>query len=350
MKNDTQRKLIHRRWRGLLAGVLAVATTASLAACSDDSGDGAPDPDNPTVATVQFGWTPNVENMATIVAQQKGFFEEEGLDAEILPGGPEVSADAQVVSGNADMAILTSESLANAVANGAPLVAIGATYQKAPSVILTKEGSGINSPKDLEGRTFGISKTDHRVYEPFLTSVGVDLSKIKMVDIGADPAALVSGEVDAMSAVAANQPVVLQQQGVDTKEIPLADYGFNRWSGALTVRKADLRDDAKREKVLAMARAIEKGLEASVDDSDDAATVVYDSYAKELGLTLDSQKAGAKIWSELAVSANSRTTRISALDEEGIASQQEFFEKTGIDGTASELYDLEASREAFGDE
>lgn len=336
--------------RRILAGVLGLTTAVALASCSGGDDEAAPDADNPTHVALQFGWTPNVENMAAIVAEQKGYFRDEGLDVEILPGGPEVAADAQVVSGNADMAILTSESLANAVANGAPLVAVGAVYQKSPSVILTTDGSGINTPKDLEGKKFGISKTDHRVYEPFFTSEGVDLSKIDMVDTGADPASLVSGEVDAMSAVAANQPVVLRQQGVVTKEIPLADYGFNRWSGALTVRSSDLADDAQRQKVLAMARAIEKGLETAVADPDDAATVVYDAYARDLGLSIESQKEGAKIWADLATSANNRTTHIAEVDDAGVASQQEFFDKTGIKGTASQLYDVAASREAFGDE
>jgi NitT/TauT family transport system substrate-binding protein len=158
-----------------LAGIVCLTTAASLAACSGDGDSDDLDPDNPTHAAVQLGWNPNVENMATVVAQQKGFFKEEGIDADILPGGPEVAADAQVVSGNADMAVLTSESLANAVASGAPLVAIGAIYQKSPSTILTKEGSGINEPKDLEGKKFGVSQSDQRVYKPFLTSAGVDL-------------------------------------------------------------------------------------------------------------------------------------------------------------------------------
>jgi NitT/TauT family transport system substrate-binding protein len=333
-----------------LAGIVCLTTAASLAACSGDGDSDDLDPDNPTHAAVQLGWNPNVENMATVVAQQKGFFTEEGIDADILPGGPEVAADAQVVSGNADMAVLTSESLANAVASGAPLVAIGAIYQKSPSTILTKEGSGINEPKDLEGKKFGVSQSDQRVYKPFLTSAGVDLGKIDMIDTGADPASLVSGEVDAMSAVAPNQPVVLRQQGVDTKEIMLADYGFARWSGALTVRKADLEDSGKRAKIMAMARAVEKGLETSVSNPEDAGTVVYDSYAKDLGLSLESQKEGARIWADLATSAHGRTTGIALVDDDGVKSQQAFFDESGIKGTASELYDVDASKEAFGNE
>lgn len=332
-----------------LAVIASVSTAVALASCSDSEESAELDPDNPADVTVQFGWHPNVENMATIVAQQKGYFEEEGLNAEILPGGPEVSADAQVVSGNADMAVLTSESLAAAVENDAPLVAIGAIYQRSPSVILTTEDSDIGEPADLEGRSFGISQTDNRVYEPFFESTGVSMDDIDTIDTGADPASLASGEVDAMSAVAANQPVVLREQGVETKEIPLADYGFNRWSGALTVRQDALEDGASRDKVLAMARAIEKGLDDAVADPEAAGKLVFDAYGEDLGLTQESQVEGAKIWADLARSTG-RESSIPLVDEEGIDDQQEFFENTGIEGTASDLYDVDASREAFGDE
>jgi hypothetical protein len=78
--------------------------------------------------------------------------------------------------------------------------------------------------------------------------------------------------------------------------------------------------------------------------------VVYDSYAKDLGLSLESQKEGARIWADLATSAHGRTTGIALVDDDGVKSQQAFFDESGIKGTASELYDVDASKEAFGNE
>ncbi|WP_297003863.1 ABC transporter substrate-binding protein [uncultured Corynebacterium sp.] len=339
-----------KRLTGALAALTALATTATLASCAGGSFDTtAPDPVHPVPAAVQLVWNPNVENTATVVAQQRNYFRDEGLDVTILPGGPEVAADAQVVSGNADMAILTSEALANAVANGAPLVGIGAVYQRSPSVILTKADSGITTPKDLEGRRFGMSQTDQRVYDPFFASTGVDTSRITKVAIGADPSSLMSGEVDAMSAVAANQPVVVRENGVETREIPLADYGYNRWSGVIVVRKDALETDGSRERLFAMARAIERGAEDSVADPEACGALVYDSYARDLGLTEESQIEGAKIWADLTASVGRRTA-LSRIDDAGVRSQQEFFDLVGINATATDLYDTTISKEVFGND
>ncbi|WP_258933576.1 ABC transporter substrate-binding protein [Nesterenkonia pannonica] len=285
--------------------------------------------------------------MATIVAEQNGYFEDECLDVEILPGGPEVTADAQIVSGNADMGILSSEALANAVVNEAPLVGVGVAYQSSPSAIVSLAESGIEALTDLEGRTFGVSQTDQRVYEPFFESVGVDWDAIEMVDTGADPAALVSGEVDAMSAVSANQPVVLRNQGHEVNEIPLADYDYNRWSGALVVREDSLEDPDRREIVMGMARAVERGLQAAAEDPEAAGELVFEAYASDLGLEEETQVEGAKVWADLTT-ADERDSGLLLIDQTGVESQQEFFDNTGVDVDASEIFDLEASEEAFG--
>jgi ABC-type nitrate/sulfonate/bicarbonate transport system substrate-binding protein len=331
--------------------ITALASVVALASCSADGGEsGGPDPDNPVHAAVQFGWTPNVENMASILAEQEGHFRDEGIDIDILPGGPEVAVDAQVVSGNADMGIVDIQTLATAVANGAPIVGIGATYQTSGSAVLTLEGSGISKPSDLEGKTFGLSQIDHRVYEPFLKAEGVDMSTVKIVDTGAEPASLVSGEVDAMSSMTPNQPVVLREQGKKPVELPLAKYGYNPWNGILAVRKDALADDSTRPVIMAMARAVESGLEDAVRDPAAAGHTVYTSYAKDLGLDEYSQVEGAKVWAGLTTAGDRGTdsTGLALVDDAGVRSQQDFLTRTGFEGDASDMFDLEASREAFG--
>ncbi|GAB3841764.1 ABC transporter substrate-binding protein [Nesterenkonia populi] len=341
--------------RRTVAGAVSVASLALLAACgSGDSAAGGEASgadegcDELTDVAVQFGWHPNVENMATIVAEQNGYFEDECLSVEILPGGPEVTADAQIVSGNADMGILSSEALANAVINEAPLVGIGMTYQNSPSVIVSLVEAGIEEPSDLEGLTFGVSQLDMRVYEPFFASVGVDWDAIDRVDIGADPAALVSGEVDAMSAVSANQPVVLRNQGHDVDEISLADYDYNRWSGGLVVREDSLEDPERRETIMGMARAVERGLETAVEDPQAAGEIVFEAYASDLGLEEETQLEGAEAWASLTT-AEERDGGLLLIDEDGVQSQQDFFDNTDVNVDASAIFDLEASQEAFGD-
>jgi NitT/TauT family transport system substrate-binding protein len=338
---DTMRHPVRGR---VIAGALALALTA-LAACSSTPSD--PDPDRPVAVSIQFGWLPNVENMATIVAREEGRFEDEGIDLTILPGGPDVSADAQIVSGNAFMGILSAEALANAVASGADLVAVAATYQTTSSTIISLAESGITEPADLEGRRFGISQTDARVYEPFFELVGVDATTIEQVSTGADAAALAAGEVDAMSGTLGNQPIALASQGYDVTTIRLADYGYNRWSGLLVVEGSTLEDEDDRAVVAAMVRAVRAGLDDAVADPAAAGQIVMDAYGEQLGLELETQVAGAEVWAELS-QENTEDTGMLQVDDAGLADLQDFFDAVGITVPATEIFDLSLNEEIFG--
>ena len=337
--------------RRALAVAAGIATAVTLTACGGGtpapSGSGSPaGSESPATsvaplesAAFQLGWIPNVESMAPIVASAKGYFDAEGVKVELLPGGPEVTTDAQIVSGNALMGSMSSEGLANSIKAGAPLVAIGAIYQTSSSAIITKADSGIKEPKDLEGRKFGISQTDARVYTPFFKLTGVDESKVILVQSGSDPASLISGEVDAMSGTLANQPIALAAQGVETTVIRLADFGYNRWSQLMVVRKDSLEDPQKRATVAAMLRALTKGLQTSVDDPEAAAQTVYDVYGEQLGLDLEQQKASAVVWAQLATDGT-KEQGVMRVTEAGIANQQAFFDAIGLEVDAKSLFDL----------
>lgn len=339
----------HSRSARTLAGSLALAGAAALlAGCATDAASpgAAPSSDAPVPAAIQFGWLPNVENMATIVADQKGYFDEEGIDLEILPGGPDVTADAQIAGGNALMGILSAEALANSIAAGSGLVAIAATYQTTSSAIVTLADSGIAEPADLVGRKLGMSQTDVPVYTPFFDLVGVDAQGIEQVLVGSDPAALASGEVDAITGTLPNQPVVLEAQGLDVETISLADFGYNRWSGLIVVREESLQDETERAQIEAMLRAITRGLEDAVADPAAAGEVVYDAYGEQLGLELDTQVEGAKIWADLA-ERNTQDTGLLAVDDAALAELQTFFDTVGIEEKAADIFDLSVGEEVF---
>ncbi len=324
----------------LLAATLIVTSCSSAPDASNASGDGGLSP-----AAIQLGWLPNVENMAVIVADEKGYFEDEGIDVEILPGGPDVTADAQIAGGNALMGILSAEVLANSAAAGSGLVAIGAIYQTTSSAVVTLADSGIEDITDLEGRSLGMSQTDAVVYGPFFDLVGVDADQIEQVMTGSDPASLASGEVDAITGTLANQPVVLAAQGYDVRSIPLADYGYNRWSGLLVVRESSLADPDERALIASMLTALQAGAEDTVADPEGAGQVVWDAYGEQLGLELETQVEGAKVWAELA-QANSEQGLIK-VDEAGLERLQQFYTTVGITTRAVDVFDLSLGEEVL---
>lgn len=328
--------------RRVSASLAATALAALAVGCSSSTGD---DDADAVAAAIQLGWLPNVENMATIVADQKGYFADNGIDVDVLPGGPEVTADAQIAGGNALMGVLSAEALANSVAAGSGLIAIAATYQTTSSAVISLTESGIEDIADLEGRKLGMSQTDAPVYGPFFDMTGVDADSIEQVMVGSDPAALVSGEVDAITATLPNQPIVLREQGYEVNAIPLADYGYNRWSGLFVVRESSLEDPEERAQIAAMLAAVQEGITDAVADPEAAGQTVWDAYGEQLGLELETQVEGAKVWAELA-EANSDQGLLK-VDEAGLAGLQEFFTTAGIGVTASDIFDLSVGEEVL---
>ncbi|MFC6885122.1 MULTISPECIES: ABC transporter substrate-binding protein [Actinomadura] len=333
--------------RGLLRGAAtlggAAALAPALAACG---GAGGTDADGAT--RIQLGWLPNVESMALLVAAANGHYRREGVTPKLAPGGPNVVIEPQIITGKVLVGVEASDKLGDAVAKGAPLVAIGATFQRSSSCILSLADKPVRTPKDLEGRRFGVAQSDARVYAAFFRLAGVDASKVTMVPTGTDPSALASGEVDAISATLANQPVALGLRGIRTTSIALADHGYNRWSGLLTVSAHNLRNDATRARIAKVLRGTIRGLQDAVDDPGAAARVVVDRYGRRTGLDPRSQAAGAKVWAGLARTPDTERHGLMRLTPEGIATQERFLRGIGVKADVKAMFDPSLIDEVYG--
>jgi NitT/TauT family transport system substrate-binding protein len=333
--------------RGLTAATALIVVAGAMAGCAQQSGSSdALDPDHPEKVSIQFGWLPNVENAATILAQQKGYFRAAGMDVTILPGGPNVTVTAPVVSGKALIGLMSSETLADATRQGADLVAVAATYQTSSSCIVSLDGA-VRKPQDLVGKRFAFGQSDAATLTPFLEHVGVDESTITKVTSSDAVAALTSKQADAGFCTIANQPVALRDKGYDPTVIKLADYGYNRWSGLFVVRKDSLTDPDKKAEVVAALKAIAKGQRYALREPEAAAMTVYDAYGKKIGVTEQSQAEGLAAWNALIQESSDTPLEVT---DEGIASQQDFFGVAGIDATASKLFDTSLNGQVFGDD
>src|SRR5271156_4985092 len=80
----------------------------------------------------QTDWYPQPEHGGFYEAQLKGYYRQEGVDVTILPGGPYVIAEQQVSVGATQFAMGSSDRVLDAVSQGQPLVAVGATMQHDP--------------------------------------------------------------------------------------------------------------------------------------------------------------------------------------------------------------------------
>ena len=127
--------------------LLTVSMVLGLAACG---GGTAEEP-----ITVVLDWTPNTNHTGIYVALAKGYFEEAGLNVQVVQP-PEDGAVALVASGKAQFGVSFQDSLAPAFAGDSPMpvTAVAALIQHNTSGIVSRAGEGMDSPKGLEGKKY----------------------------------------------------------------------------------------------------------------------------------------------------------------------------------------------------
>ncbi|MDP2728532.1 MAG: ABC transporter substrate-binding protein, partial [Dehalococcoidia bacterium] len=147
---------------------------------------------------------------------EKGFYKEEGLDVEVLGLGSSENLKA-MVAGREDTVHMNPFTAMPAIAQGADMVLV-ASSQAIRDILIVKEG--INSVKDLEGRSFGTEAVGSQPYviaQRLFTKNGLDPKKVTMVSIGNDSAraaAIFAGRVDATTVGLENLPMVEKTPGV----------------------------------------------------------------------------------------------------------------------------------------
>jgi ABC-type nitrate/sulfonate/bicarbonate transport system substrate-binding protein len=297
--------------------------------------------------TFQLGWIANVENMGPYVAQDLGYYTKQGLNVNIIPGGPSTTTEPLVVSGRAFTALDTVDTIARACLQGAPLKVVAVTLQNNPSGVMSLAKKPIRSPKGLVGKRLGIQTTAIAEYNTFLEMNGVNPKSVTYVPVEYDPAPLVDGQVDAFVSFQTSEPIELKLQGVDTFTFLLSQFGYNLWSDAYFVTQSTLNNSAARSNLVHLLRASIKGWQTACKEPDFAAKLVVDKYGKSLGLGLKSQELTAKAFVPLVETPSTKKSGLLNMSEDGIESNLRTMRTEGIKISASELFDRSIIAEAL---
>jgi len=223
----------------------------------------------------QSKWFPQAQFAGYFVAQDKGFYAEEGLDVTILDGG-NVNPTVQVASGNADFG---TDWVANMLAQreqGLDVVTIAQIYQASGYRMVALADSGIETIADLAGRkvgvwAFGNEFASEAVFaaagltsnlDPTETSPDVDA-----VVYAFDPSLVFPNEVDVASAMTYNEldQIVGLGYGLDSLNILVpADIGADLLEDNIFTTPAVLADPDFKGSGLSGAEVAERFLRASI--------------------------------------------------------------------------------------
>jgi NitT/TauT family transport system substrate-binding protein len=169
----------------LLAG--AVALGAALPAGAADE------------VTLQLNWFPLADHAPFYIAKQRGYFEEEGIELEIVRGQGSANAAQAVDLGQAEFSISDTPTVLTAMSKDADLMIVGIVYDKAANNLFFRKSAGIETPKDLAGKKIAAPPGDsHRFLWP---------SFARLNDLDPDSVTLVNVKPEGKQAIVASDQV-----------------------------------------------------------------------------------------------------------------------------------------------
>jgi ABC-type nitrate/sulfonate/bicarbonate transport system substrate-binding protein len=330
-----------------VAGLTVLGAAGGLmAACGTDAAAPSGGAKSFGALDYQLSWIKNVEFAGQYIADTNGYYKAAGFTSvNLLAGGPNVSQDAVVAAGKALVGISSPDITGAAILKGAPLVVLGAQYQKNPFCIMSLASAPITEPGQLIGKKIGVQATNEPVWAAFLKANNIDASKITKVPAQFDPSPLVAKEVDGWFSFFTNEPNLLKTKGIETAVMLLNDHGYPMVSEIYVVRKDSIAKD--RDKVKAMLIGDIKGWAQSIKDPSVGAKLAATVYGKDLGLdaaeqTLESTAQNTVVQTE-ETKANGLFTITDQLVEETIKT----LALGGLTITAAQLFDLSVIKEVY---
>ncbi len=182
-------------------------------------------------------WVAEAEHGGFYQALADGTYRKYGLDVTIVPGGPNVNNRILLPVGKIDF-FMSANSLQSfdAVANNIPTIAVAASFQKDPQVLIAHPGT-VDKFEDLKKLTLFVSKEGMASYFQWLKAdFGFDEAKVKPYTFNPQP--FLADKHSAMQGYVTSEPFAIESQAhFKPKVFLLADQGFNSYSTLIETRR-----------------------------------------------------------------------------------------------------------------
>ncbi len=256
----------------LLAGAFSLAAFQAMAADK---------------VTLQLKWVTQAQFAGYYVAKDKGFYEEEDLDVEIKPGGPDVAPPQVIAGGGADVVLDWMPSALATREKGVPLVNIAQPFKSSGMMLTCRKDSGITSPADFKGKTLGVWFGGNEY--PFLswmsklgysTDGGADGVTVLKQGFNVDP--ILQKQADCVSTMTYNEYWQIIDAGLTPDDLitfKYEDQGVSTLEDGIYVLEDSLKDEAFVDKMVRFVRASMKGWKYAEENPDEAAEIVLENDA-----------------------------------------------------------------------
>lgn len=198
--------------------------------------------------SMTLDWLYEGTNVGFMIAQEKGFYRDAGLDVAIASGKGSATTAQLVASKASQFGFADGFVVGNGISKGMSLRTVGSIFRRNPCVVIVFDDSPIKSPKDLEGKKVGISAGSAIIQQwpAFCKGAGVDATKVEINNVspaGLAPA-LINGQVDALGVYVASFVPPLEIRGKKPLRIFwFADYGVTVVSNGIIAHNDLIESD-----------------------------------------------------------------------------------------------------------
>ncbi|WEK03460.1 MAG: ABC transporter substrate-binding protein [Candidatus Devosia phytovorans] len=231
--------------------------------------------------SLRLAWIAGGVDAPIFMADAKGYFAEAGLDVDIVDGNGSTGTIQAIGSGDFDIGIAGLGVLAQAQQQtGADsMIVVAGLVQKDPTSIISLEGSGITTPKDIEGKRLGTDAGNFEdgMIRAFAAANDVDMDTVEVIIIngGGDRVALLNGDVDFINGWAnPDGDKVAAMKPIDPPLL-FADYGVNILGSSVIVSKDYLAENP--DVVRGFLAALQKGEAEAKANPEEALAVMMEA-------------------------------------------------------------------------
>jgi NitT/TauT family transport system substrate-binding protein len=231
----------------------------------------------PFPLTIQLDWIENAQFSGLLVAKEKGWYAEQGLDVTINPVNQStLDTVGPVVRGHNVIGCADGMVLLRAREAGQPIQAFAATLQASPLGIVTLRSSHLDRIEDLRGKTIGLHAYDRLQLEVMLHAHGISLGQVKIKEIGDDTTSLAAGAIDAQVVYLLDEKVVMEEKGMELNVFPGYSSGYKTYSQVFFARSDWLR--SHRDVVARFLAATNRGWNEAFADPNGTAAMLVTKY------------------------------------------------------------------------
>lgn len=239
---------------------LICVTSLILMCVGCQSGDVQPASGNQKI-TLQLNWRADAQHGGFYAALVGGEYAKEGLDVEIVQGGPGSPVLPKLVMGRVDFAIANADQILQVREQDADVVGVFAPLQHSPRCIMVHESSGITSLEDLNGVTLGMN--EGRTFAIFLRSK-LSLDDVRIVPYGGAITKFVNDPKFAQQGYVFSEPMVARKAGSDPKALMVSELGFDPYTSTVVARSKMC--DEQPDLVAKFVAATRRGWESYLKD------------------------------------------------------------------------------------